>query len=75
MQIYLSQTPEAICLTAKAYVASTYNEPLFVSDVTRAFLDFVSQEQIPLAPSAWELGLEMSPISNDRFDLSKSRSR
>ncbi len=75
MQIYLSQTPEAICLTAKAYVASTYNEPLFASDVTRAFLDFVSQEQIPLAPSAWELGLEMSPISNDRFDLSKSRSR
>ena len=55
MQIYLTQTPEAIQLTAKAYVASTYNEPLFTSDVTRAFLDFVSQEKIALSPSSWEL--------------------
>ncbi|MDJ0582190.1 mechanosensitive ion channel domain-containing protein [Crocosphaera sp.] len=55
MQIYLIQTPEAIQLTAKAYVACTYNEPLFVSDVTRAFLDFVSKEKIALAPGSWEL--------------------
>ncbi|NEP15997.1 MAG: mechanosensitive ion channel [Leptolyngbya sp. SIO4C1] len=45
MQIYLKQTPEAIQLTAKAYVASTYNEPLFTSDVTRAFLDFATEEK------------------------------
>lgn len=57
MQIYLSQTPDAIQLTAKAYVASTYNEPLFASDVTRAFLDFVSKEKIALAPSSWKLDL------------------
>lgn len=55
MQIYLTQTPDAIQLTAKAYVASTYNEPLFTSDVTRAFLDFVSQQKIALAPSSWEI--------------------
>ena len=49
MQIYLKQTPDAIQITAKAYVASTYNEPLFTSDVTRAFLDVVSQENLPLS--------------------------
>lgn len=54
MQIYLSQTQDAIRLTAKAYVASTYNEPLFSSDVTRSFLDFASQRNIALAPSTWE---------------------
>ena len=54
MQIYLSQTPDAIQLCAKAYVASTYNEPLFVSDVTRAVLDFTSQAGIALAPAGWE---------------------
>ncbi|MDJ0729675.1 MAG: mechanosensitive ion channel [Crocosphaera sp.] len=74
MQIYLSQTSEAIQLTAKAYVASTYNEPLFVSDVTRAFLDFVSQEKIPLAPSSWKSSKEMPPISRDKYNLSKSKS-
>lgn len=52
MQIYLTQTPEAICLTAKAYVASTYQESLFCSDVTRAFLEFAAREQIPLASPA-----------------------
>ncbi len=49
MQIFLSQTPDALCLTAKAYVTSTYNEPLFSSDVTRAFLDVAADTQIPLA--------------------------
>lgn len=53
MQIYLSQTPDAICLTAKAYVTSTYDEPLFKSDVTRAFLDLASSKGIPLASSQW----------------------
>lgn len=49
MQIYLTQLPHSIKLTAKAYVASTYSEPLFSSDVTRAFLDFASKNKIALA--------------------------
>ncbi|MEL6815737.1 MAG: mechanosensitive ion channel domain-containing protein [Cyanobacteria bacterium J06598_3] len=48
IQIYLSQTAETIQLTARAYVASTYNEPLFSSDVTRAFLNFAHEKKIPL---------------------------
>lgn len=48
IQIYLSQDAETIQLTARAYVASTYNESLFSSDVTRAFLDFAHAKQIPL---------------------------
>ena len=48
VQIYLSQDAETIQLTARAYVASTYNEPLFSSDVTRAFLDVAHQKRIPL---------------------------
>jgi len=55
MQIYLAQEPNAIRLTAKAYVASTYNEPLFVSDVTRAFLEFAAKRDIALASSAWKV--------------------
>ena len=53
MQIFLAQERDAICLTAKAYTASTYNEPLFTSDVTRAFLEFADKEGIPLASLAW----------------------
>jgi len=49
LQIYLSQTPWSIQLTAKAYVAATYNEALFSSDVNRAFLDFTAAQGIPLA--------------------------
>lgn len=52
-QIYLSQTPTFIQVTAKAYVASTYDEPLFSSDVTRTFLDFTSAHHIPLAARSW----------------------
>ena len=55
MQIYLSQEPSAICLTAKAYVTSTYDEPLFKSDVTRAFFEFVGDEGIPLGSGQWKL--------------------
>lgn len=66
MQIYLSQTPDAIKLTAKAYVASTYNEPLFSSDVTRAFLDFASKANIALTPSTWEVGVEDSYVAKSR---------
>jgi small-conductance mechanosensitive channel len=55
LQIFLEQRENAIVLTAKAYVASTYNEPLFKSDVTRAFLDFVDKEHIPLAWDAWRI--------------------
>ncbi len=49
MQIYFSQTPELVCLTAKAYVASTYNEPLFKSDVYKAVLKTALEQSIPLA--------------------------
>ncbi len=66
MQIYLSQTPDAIKLTAKAYVASTYNEPLFSSDVTRAFLDFASKANIALTPSTWEVGVEHNYVAKSR---------
>jgi small-conductance mechanosensitive channel len=54
MQIYISQESNSIILTAKAYVASTYNEPLFKSDVTRAFLDFAEKKHIPLSSPAWK---------------------
>lgn len=50
MQIYVEQGNNGIVLTAQAYVASTYNEPLFKSDVYRAFLDFADRESVPLAP-------------------------
>lgn len=53
MQIYFKQNPDSIQITAKAYVASTYNEPLFTSDVTRAFLDVAADKQLPLCSEAW----------------------
>jgi hypothetical protein len=59
MQIYFAQNPESIQLTAKAYVASTYNDPLFTSDVTRAFLDFAANNDIPLSSTAWRTGIEL----------------
>jgi hypothetical protein len=49
MQIYMSQMPLAIQLTAKAYVASTYNEFLFKSDVTTAFLNHAAENDLPLS--------------------------
>ncbi len=58
MQIYFAQNPDAIQLTAKAYVASTYREPLFTSDVTRAFLDVAAKQGIALASSAWKISIE-----------------
>lgn len=48
MQIYLTQNKHSIQLTAKAYVALTYNELLFSSDIARAFLDFASDNEIGL---------------------------
>lgn len=53
MQIYLEQRRDEVVLTAKAYVASTYNEPLFKSDVYKAFLSTVDEEKIPLASTEW----------------------
>lgn len=53
LQIFLTQQENAIVLTVKAYVASTYNEPLFKSDITRAFLEFSDGNQLPVAASAW----------------------
>lgn len=49
MQIYFQQHPQYIELTAKSYVASTYNEPLFRSEITRGFLDFIKENEILLA--------------------------
>jgi hypothetical protein len=57
MQIYLRQTENAIQLTAKAYVALTYNEPLFVSDITRAFLAYAERTGLPLASNAWRVNV------------------
>lgn len=48
-QIYYEQSEVAIVLTAKAYVASTYNEALFKSEVTKTFLSRALQENIALA--------------------------
>ncbi len=49
MQIYYMQHPFYIELTAKSYVASTYNEPLFRSEITRSFLNFADKNKITLA--------------------------
>ncbi len=59
MQIYYSQKENAICLTAKAYVASTYNEPLFKSDVTRMVLKFASDHHVPLAATKQKVDLKV----------------
>jgi hypothetical protein len=53
MQIYYTQEKDAVILTAKAYVASTYDEPSFRSDVTRAFLRTVDAKRIPLASTRY----------------------
>ena len=53
VNIFVEQRNDEIVLIAKAYVASTYNEFLFRSDVTQAFLDFADEERIPLASSGW----------------------
>lgn len=53
IQIYLQQRREEIVLTARAYVASTYNEPLFRSDVYNGFLDFADDSGVPLASTEW----------------------
>lgn len=60
MQIYVEQHREAIVLTAKAYVASTYNEPLFKSDVYQAFLDFADTEMVPLASTEWRREVQVT---------------
>lgn len=53
IQILLEQQADEIRLTAKAYVALTYNEPLFRSDVYQGFLDYVDAEKVPLASTEW----------------------
>ena len=58
MQIYVNQEDNAIHLVARAYVASTYNEPLFVSDVSKAFLKFAHEHDLPLAASYWKKELK-----------------
>lgn len=55
MRVYISQHARSIVLTAKAFVALTYNQALFESDVARAFLDRCAAEGIPLpCPSSGE---------------------
>ncbi len=49
MQIFFTQNDKSIQLTAKAYVASTYNEALFKSEVTKVFLSYTAKNKIPLA--------------------------
>lgn len=46
IHIFLQQNPDCIQLIAKAYVASTYREPMFTSDVTTSFLDYAIEERI-----------------------------
>jgi hypothetical protein len=58
MQIYVNQEMDSIHLVARAYVASTYNEPLFVSDVSKAFLKFAHEHDLPLAASYWKKELK-----------------
>lgn len=48
IQVIVSQRPGAVVLTAKAFVASTYNRSRFESDVARAFLERCAGEGIPL---------------------------
>lgn len=48
-QIFYQQHPQFIELTAKSYVASTYNEPLFRSEVSNTFLRYALKNNIPLA--------------------------
>lgn len=55
MQIFLEQTDSAIQLTAKAYVARTYDEPLFKSDITRAFLQYADKVKLPLGNGSYDL--------------------
>lgn len=56
-QIYYQQQPHYIELIAKAYVASTYNEPLFRSDIYRRFFEFVKKEDILLAHQSHDINI------------------
>lgn len=62
MQIYCSQTPDSVILTAKAYVANTYKEPDFKSDVTNQALDGFCNNGISLTPSILQI---KAPMAND----------
>ena len=66
VDIFIEQQLASIIIRAKAYVASTYREFEFKSDVTRAFLDVCSNQKVPLAFDGWSLEgrrLETSRIS------------
>ncbi|MEL6465645.1 MAG: mechanosensitive ion channel family protein [Pseudomonadota bacterium] len=55
VDILVGQTSTAITITAKAYVASTYDEPHFVSDTLRAFLKSANEYGIQLAQFETEM--------------------
>ena len=57
LQIYCVQKPQAIVLQAKAYVASTYKEPDFKSEVTNTVLDQLNAKRIHLAGASIIRGL------------------
>lgn len=65
LQIFVAQSASAIVLTAKAYVANTYDEPLFVSDVTRLFLKQATLLDLPLASERWRESRERSDAGSD----------
>lgn len=49
VDILVGQSPTAITVTAKAYVASTYDEPHFVSAAMKTFLHHAREQGVPLA--------------------------
>ena len=71
LQIYCSQTSSAIVLTAKAYVASTYREPDFKSDVTNRVLDGFSSNRIHLSGSFYNTRQLSQPQDCDTSDKEK----
>ncbi|MFT4924431.1 MAG: small-conductance mechanosensitive channel, partial [Phenylobacterium sp.] len=60
-QIFYQQQPTYIEFVAKAYVASTYNELLFRSDITKRFLMFAKEENILLANQQHDINLHQAP--------------
>lgn len=63
-QIYYNQHPQYIELTAKSYVASTYNEPLYRSEIIRYFLAFAKENNILLASESQLVTLQGDSSGN-----------
>ncbi len=65
-QIYYNQHPEYIEITAKSYVASTYNEPLFRSEIIQSFLEFAKENNIQLANQVQVVTLQGDKTNDER---------